>query len=539
MPVVKLFMPVLRRMLLLGFVLVGTAFGQAINFKAQDQYNKCAEFFQQKLFEAADQACKLAEIQQLGYADSFRLHARVALRLNNISAAQSFVDQARTSDPTNPQNDVIGAEIFLQNRDFDRANQLAESALENPRLSLKSKVLAYKITAQTNQAAGLETESINAYRNAIDLDSSDVEARLALSQILVKTDPKAAANLLRNSPSRPPEVKAEYGRIQWIAGDLPGAITTLEQVASNPGAFARDRAQYQRALGALAYAYYGTGNVSEGSRVLTQTNNSNGVFALIVGKTLPWLIAVVALLITHLVGESQIEPLSTIEIQEGPRPWTVSNVYSHLIVSVLVGGTAALIAGRLLYGNYLALLTPVQGDVARDIFFGFFAVTLVALSWYTTRKNGWDARKLLIGAVSPTLIIEGLVVGIGISALAVAYQYVAKFLHLSGFYLHLEYWRVTALIPIVLLPLTEIFFRSFAVFPIEKRYGQTAGAVVLVLLFAVTFAAPIILLVLIGAGVLYYTNREKSVIPAIVGQLVFYLVLLALLNVPIIRAWFI
>jgi hypothetical protein len=164
---------------------------------------------------------------------------------------------------------------------------------------------------------------------------------------------------------------------------------------------------------------------------------------------------------------------------------------------------------------------------------------LVALSWYTTRKNGWDARKLLIGAVSPTLIVEGLVVGIGISALAVAYQYVAKFLHLSGFYLHLEYWRVTALIPIVLLPLTEIFFRSFAVFPIEKRYGQTAGAVVLVLLFAVTFASPIILLVLIGAGVLYYTNREKSVIPAIVGQLVFYLVLLALLNVPIIRAWFI
>ena len=528
----------LVRVLLIWLVLVGTAFGQAINSKAQDQYNKCAEFFQQKLYGAADNACRLAEIQQLGYSDSLRLHARVALRMNNISAAQGFVDQARLSDPTNPQNDVIGAEVVLQNLDFERANQLAQTALQNPRLSLKSKVLAYKIIAQTSQQAGLETESMAAYRNALDLDSSDTEARLALSQIMVKTDPKAAENLLRNSPSRPPEVQAEYGRTQWIAGNLPGAIQTLEQVASNPGAFAQDRPLYQRALGALAYAYYGTGNISEGSRVLTQTSNSNNVFALVVGKTLPWLIALVALLVTHLVGESQIEPLSTIEIQDGPRPWTVANVYSHLIVSVLVGSTAALIGGRLMFGNYLALFTPVQGNVARDVFYGFFAITLVGLSWYTTQKNGWDARKLLLGAVTPTLVVEGLVVGVGITVLAVAYQYVAKLLHFPGFYIHLEYWRLTALIPILLLPLTEIFFRAFAVFPIEKRYGQTTGAAVLVLLFAVTFAAPIVLLVLIGAGILYYTNREKSVVPAIVGQLVFYIVLLVLLSVPTVRAWF-
>lgn len=526
------------RVLLIWFVLVSTAFGQAINSKAQDQYNKCAEFFQQKLFDAADNACRLAEIQQLGYSDALRLHARVALRMNKIPDAQGFVDQARLSDPTNPQNDVIGAEVVLQNRDFERANQLAQTALQNPRLSLKSKVLAYKIIAQTSQQAGLETDSVNAYRNALDLDSSDTEARLALSQIVVKTDPKAAENLLRSSPSRPPEVQAEYGRTQWIAGDLPGAIVTLEQVASNPGAFARDRTLYQRALGALAYAYYGTGNISEGSRVLTQTSNSNNVFALIVGKILPWLIAIVALLITHLVGESQIEPLSTIEIQDGPRPWTVANVYSHLIVSVLVGGTAALIGGRLIFGNYLALFTPVQGDVARDLFYGFFAVTLIGLSWYTTQRNGWDARKLLLGTLSPTLMVEGIVVGVGITVLAVAYQYAAKLLHFSGFYIHLEYWRLTALLPILLLPLTEIFFRAFAVFPIEKRYGQITGTVVLILLFAVTFAAPIVLLVLIGAGVLYYTNREKSVVPAIIGQLVFYAALLVLLNVPTIRAWF-
>ncbi len=534
MRVVKL--PV--RVSLIWLVLVGTALGQAINSKAQDQYNKCAEFFQQKLFDAADNACRLAEIQQLNYSDSLRLHARVALRMNNIAAAQGFVDQARLADPSSPQNDVIGAEVMLQNNKFDEAYLLAQSALQNPRLSLKSKVLAYKITAQTSQLAGNEGESINAYREALNLDSSDTEARLELAQIMVRSDPKAAANLLRNSPNRPPEIQAEYGRTQWIAGNLPGAIQTLEQVAGNPGAFARDRGLYQRALGALAYAYYGMGNVSEGSRVLTQTSNSNNIFALVIGKTLPWLIALVALLVAHLVGESQIEPLSTIEIQEGPRPWTVANVYSHLIVSVLVGGVAALLGGKMLYGNYLALFTPVQGDVARDLFFGFFAITLIGLSWYTTQRNGWKPAQLLIGKFSPSQIVEGIILGAVITILTIGYQYGAKTLHFTGFYLHLEYWRLSALLPILLLPLTEIFFRAFAVFPIEKRYGQTLGAVVLVLLFAVTFAMPVVLLTLIGVGVLYYTNREKSVIPAIVGQLVFYLALLGLLSVPIVRTWF-
>jgi tetratricopeptide (TPR) repeat protein len=534
MRVVKL----LVRVSFLWFVLTGTAFGQAINSKAQDQYNKCAEFFQQKLYDAADNACRLAEIQQLNYSDSLHLHARVALRTNNISAAQSFIDAARQADPSNPQNDVIGAEIVLQNNKFEEAYQLAQTALQNPRLSLKSKVLAYKIIAQTSQLSGNESESLSAYREALSLDSSDTEARLALAQLMVKSDPKAAENLLRSSPNRPPEIQAEYGRTQWIAGNLPGAIQTLEQVASNPGAFSRDRGLYQRALGALAYAYYGMGNVSEGSRVLTQTSNSNNIFALLIGKTLPWLIALVALLVAHLVGESQIEPLSTIEIQEGPRPWTVANIYSHLIVSVLVGGTAALIGGKLLYGNYLALFTPVQGDVARDLFFGFFAITLLGLSWYTTQRNGWKAAQLLIGKFSPSQIAEGIVLGVVITVLTLGYQYGAKTLHFTGFYLHLEYWRLSALLPILLLPLTEIFFRAFAVFPIEKRYGQTLGAVVLVLLFAVTFASPVILLVFIGAGVLYYTNREKSVIPAIIGQLVFYVALVFLLSVPIVRTWF-
>ena len=97
----------------------------------------------------------------------------------------------------------------------------------------------------------------------------------------------------------------------------------------------------------------------------------------------------------------------------------------------------------------------------------------------------------------------------------------------------------TALLPILLLPLTEIYFRAFAVFPIEKRYGQITGSVVLVLLFSVTFVMPIILLAVFGAALLYYTNRQKSVVPAIVGQLVFYLALLFMLaSFPAVRSWF-
>jgi tetratricopeptide (TPR) repeat protein len=513
----------------------------AQKFSPQAQYLQCSAFFEQGDLETALNACRLAVTAQPNFAGALRLLARIQLAQNQPLDAKSSLEQARIAEPQSTENDLIGGEIALIEGDASRANQLAKQLLVDGTLRPGSQVRALKLAAKSARALGRNDETTDYYRRVLSTDPSDLETRSALAANLLETDPNAAVRLLREATSQTPITLAELGRAQWIAGDLGDAINTLERAISNPLNFTNNRPTYERALGALAYAYYGQGRFTEGQRVLAQISGDRNLFITAVNRVLPWLLLMIVLLALHLFGESRIEPLSTIEIQEGPRPWTVSNVYGVVLSSALVAGIVALLAGRVIYGNFLAILTPTQSGVARDIYFSVFAVTLAALSFRNARRAGWNPRDLLVGPLRRDLVVDGAAIGLGLVAVTLLYQFAVHALHitLDGFYLGVFTPRWTLILPILTLPLTEIFFRAYASYPLEKRYGRDIAYPALAVMYALCLGAPIMLLVIGAVVLLFLANRLRSTAPAMVAQWVYYAVLaLIVSSLPIVRTWF-
>ncbi|HEX2863281.1 MAG TPA: hypothetical protein VHN99_01825, partial [Deinococcales bacterium] len=385
-------------------------------------------------------------------------------------------------------------------------------------------------------------------REALQVVPNDLAARRELARVLLNSDPRQSVAVLQDAPAAQanlPVVQADLGRALWIAGDLPKAIDTLESAVANPAGFKEEPATYREALGALAYSYYGQGRLADGGRVLAQygeTSTENPYGSAVV-RLLPWILAAVALLALHLVGESRIEPISTIEIQEGPRPWSVVGVYRLVLLGMVLAGLVALILGRLAYGNYLALLTPYQGGVTRDVYFTVFALVLALGSAWSVWRNGWRPREMLLGPSRRDVALDGLLVGVLLLALTLAHQYASRYLpaSLASFYLDLNAsaGRASLVLPLLTLPLMEVFYRAYALFPFEKRYGRELAYPMLAILYAVTLGSPFLLLFATALALLFFTDREKSTIPAIVAQWVYYAGLaIALLAVPVVRNWF-
>jgi membrane protease YdiL (CAAX protease family) len=99
--------------------------------------------------------------------------------------------------------------------------------------------------------------------------------------------------------------------------------------------------------------------------------------------------------------------------------------------------------------------------------------------------------------------------------------------------------RPSLIILFLVLPFAEVFFRAFAFYPLEKRYGGLIGGGIAAVLFALTLTNPVLLLLLLGAGLVLVVSRAKSVVPVMVAQFVFLGgLLLCLLYIPAIRNWF-
>jgi tetratricopeptide (TPR) repeat protein len=528
-------------LVVLALCAVTSAEVMAQKFSPQAQYLQCSAFFEQGDLETALNACRLAVTAQPNFAAALRLLARVQLAQNQPLDARSSLEQAQIAEPQSTENELISGEIALASGDATQASQIAKQLIIDGTLRPGSQVRALKLAAKSARALGRNEETTDYYHRVLSTDPSDLETRRALAANLSETDPNAAVALLREAPSQTPITLSELGRAQWIAGDLGGAINTLERAISNPLSFSNNRPAYERALGALSYAYYGQGRFTEGQRVLAQISGDRNLFITAVNRVLPWLLLMIVLLALHLLGESRIEPLSTIEIQEGPRPWTVSNVYGVVLTSALVAGIVALLAGRVIYGNFLAILTPTQSGVARDIYFSVFAVMLALLSFRNARQSGWNPRELLVGPWRRDLIVDGIAIGLGLVGVTLLYQFGLHALHinLDGFYLGVFTPRWTLILPILTLPLTEIFFRAYASYPLEKRYGRDIAYPALAVLYALCLGAPLMLLVIGAVVLLFLSNRLRSTAPTMIAQWVYYAVLaLIVTSLPIVRTWF-
>ena len=531
MPIVRFFV-VLIALLTFGSV-AGAQFKEA-----QTSFSRCVEFYlRQDNPQIAEQFCNTAVQFNPESAEYQRLYARVLLSNGKPDAAEGALNSARSRD-ANPENDIIASEIALVRNDLQAALDASNAALNTPNLPRFETIRALRVSGTVLAKQSYDEDAIRAFERALTLDDRDIKLRRAAADLYLKRDPNKAVQTLQGAPLRTAPVLADLGRAQWVAGDLTAAIATLESITGKAQSFSSERETYQRALGALTYAYYGQGRFNEGGRVMSLMDNQGNLFALFISRSLPWLLGAMLLLVLHLIGESRIEPLSTIEIQDGPRPWTVGVAYLWLLLAALVGAVAALVAGNVIYGNYLAILTPFQSAQIKDIYFIFFAVTLVGLSFQTAISNGWNARQQLLGTAQRELVLDGPAVGLVMLAIALLYQYGAQFLNVKGFYLDLSTWRTTLAVVIIALPLTEVYFRAFALYPMEKRYGQGIAYAILSVIYALALTSPIPLLIGIAVGLLYFTNRASGTLPAIVAQWVFHIGLLLTLLIPLVRTWF-
>jgi tetratricopeptide (TPR) repeat protein len=528
-----------RLIFFLIFLFVFGFQANAEDFRHEKYYQSCGRFFAQGDYQTASNECNIALANKPDYAPALRLLARSQVALNQLTEAKASLEKARLADASNPENDLLDGEIAILQGDANRAVGFAANLTSSPNIGFQTRAL--RLEAKARRLQGRDAEANQTFRRLLALEPNDLETRRFLSETLLESDPQAAVTLLQQSRQKDsPVLLADLGRAKWIAGDLNGAIQNLERAISSPAAFRNERSSYFKGLGALAYSYFGLGRVTEGYRVLTQMGDPQSLFLTAINRVLPWLLGAIALLILHLIGESRIEPLSTIEIQDGPRPWTVTSAYRWLLVAAIAGMLSSVLAGYLLYGNLLAILTPHQAGVARDVYFSVFSLVLVGLAVRTAHGLGWNARELLLGIAPRGLAIDGIALGLVLVVLTLGYHFLAHLLKWNtGFYIDLLSSRSSMVLPLLLLPLTELFFRAYAVYPLEKRYGLTLTYMILSLMYALSFGSPVLLLAGGGAILLAITNRLRSSAPAVVSQWVYYAALMVvMLAVPVVRTWF-
>ncbi|MFN3266629.1 MAG: tetratricopeptide repeat protein [Deinococcales bacterium] len=504
---------------------------------AERNFADCRKFFL-RLGDpiTAESQCRSAVQFAPEVAEYHRLFARVLLELNKFGEASQSLANARQRQPTF-EDDVIEAEIAFRQNQFDSAIAAASRvSAARPDILLR----AYKVLGLSQQKTFKFDEALETFKKAVQLVPNDVLSRRALADLYLKNAPQKALAVLAEAPQKPLPLLADLGRTQWITGNLSAAIQTLEGVVAKPQAFtASERLTYRKALGALAYSYFGQGRFADGQRVMSQMDSGGNWFGLFISKTLPWLLGLVLLLALHLVGEARIEPLSTIEIQDGPRAWSVGTVYAWLFIALLLGGVAALFVGNLVYGNFFAFLTPFQWGVAIDTFLIVVSLVLLLLCLQTASSNGWKLSEIYFAKASPEPIAEGIALGLLMVGLTIGYQFASRQLGFTAFFADFLNFRPSLLILVLVLPFAEVFFCAFALYPFEKRYGALIGACLAATLFALTLISPMILLLLLGAGLVLVASRAKSVTPAIVAQFVFLGgLLVCCILFPTIRNWF-
>ncbi len=499
---------------------------------------QCAKFFAQGDLETAVNSCDLALAANPRFASALRLKTRVLLAQQKTFEARDALDQAVALEPDALENTVLDAELAAAKKQTGKAAQLTDELLSRS-LPQQFEVRVLGLSASAAIANRQFDVAVKRLQRWLSLQPSNVDVRRRLSNALLNTDPKKALQVLRQAPDSSALLQSELGRVRWITGDLQGAVQTLEKAVRNPKAFANLPNDYGRALGALAFSYYGLGQFDEGARVMALIPGQPNVLSLAIRKVLPWLLGLLLLLGVHLVAESRIEPLSVIEYQDGPRPWTVGNSYAILLGSVAVAFVFMVAYSRLGLGNWLAVLTPVQSAGARDVFLGVLGLALAAATVWQLRRLGWNWREQLPMRFDGSSILDGALFGLVLAALVVGFQWATqRFGFAQGFYLDFVQPRNTLVLPLVTLPLTEIFFRAFNFPAFDKRYGDV-GQIMLVLQFALVFATPLVLLILLGYGLYRLYDRNHNIAPLMVAWWVGYAALLVLsVFVPLVRGVF-
>lgn len=519
-----------RRALAALFVLVaasivtaslGTASAQ--NFDADRYLGQCLRFETGGDYTSAREACRNAMQIDDERTDVQLALARVEVALGELATAETRLIGLTRADPS-AEASMLLAQIAIAEERFaaaeSRLAQAREQLVAAPDRALSAQH-AY-LTGRMLEGQGRVRDALDAYAEAVSLDGLEATYRLAAADLrLLLGDARAARSELESyqalaGDDRDPRVRSLLGRVLWAEGELDDAAGQLETaLALWTTLDASEQATDLRTLGLI---YLGQGDLGRGSLALREAGRRGNQVALLGGNTLLWLLLVLGLLITHLLAESRIEPYNSLEVVEGPQPWTVMNIYGIALLSVLAGLAGAILTGVVLYDNLLSIVTPLQSNEALAVAASVFALVATLLVMRTIRARGWQLAPRLLGGVDTWA--AGVGVGLGLLVVTLGYMAVrpdSPFF--PALWLDLAYVTPIVAIAALILPLSEFLFRPFAYDALEYRYGTATALLISGGISTMVLVTPVLLLLPFGVLLAELYRRSRSGTLVLAAQL--------------------
>ncbi len=505
-------------------VVAGSAVARAQSFDANRYYQQCLRFEAGGDLETARQACLNALQIDPGMADAELALGRIELALGLDSSAVRRLQDVR-SKTSSAEPLVLLAEAAVRGHRYQEAEsdvQAARSRLSgqpNRQLAAKTDY----IDGLLNERRGNYNLALTRYGKAIEEDGLNVDYRLTDASLRFRLgDPAVARDQLQaymklSGDTKNADVYSLLGTALWSMGDLSGAVTDLEKSLSYRSS--RDTLAQADDLRKLSLIYYAQGDVQSGGLALREAARRGNLQNLLVSNALLWLLLLLVLVAVHLVGESRIANTTTLEVVEGPQEWSVGQAYGMLVASLLMAALTALVYSVVVYHNALAIATPLQGTQVRAVFLVALAVLLLVLAWRRVSMLGWDAFERLLGSAEQAA--TGIVLGLVLLAVVLGYlAYLPRGGLLGPFYLDLTTLTPLVVAAMVLLPLTELFFRAFLIPPLRRRYDAGIATVASAALYGLVLGTPVALLFVVGVALAEVFRRRSNGITPLLAQLV-------------------
>jgi tetratricopeptide (TPR) repeat protein len=505
---------VLGRLLVAVAALVVTTVAHGQVFSAERYLQECLRFEVGGDYTTARGSCLNALQAEPGMVAAELALGRIELELGELGQAQTRLQRIR-SRIDSPEPVVLLAEIAYRSGNFEDAATFVATAraqLERDADVALSARIAY-LAALLATREGRFDDALLDFERAIALDGLEVSYRLADASLRFRLgDTSGARQQLQHyttvsGDDRNADIVSLQGRVLWAEGSLGEAVDRLETALALRSL--RDSSAQSDDLRALAVLYYAQGDLESGGLALREAMRRGNLMVGLSSNFVIWLLAIVLLLGLHLVGESRQSGLSAAPDASQPRPWSVGQAYGILVLAAFAGLAGSLAYSVAVFGNLFALLTPLQGQDARAVYFIVFVVVAAALAWQRVRRAGFDPAERLLGRSEG--LAPGLLAGLGIAGVALAYFAFTERSGIFGdFFLDLTRPTTLTVVALALIPLAEVSFRGFLYPALARRYDPTLAVFVTGLAWAVAFGAPLILLAVIGIGLtaLYRARRN-------------------------------